>query len=377
MRIGHDRIRGFDGLRAIAFLLVFISHKIFFWHATAVGSAGVWLFFVLSGFLITRILAREREEIERGLATFRGSLGRFYLRRTARIFPAYYLVLAGVSVVSLIVPVSYFGTWEKIAYFFYGTNFLVGARAAWVGVFGHFWSLAIEEQYYILFAPLALLVPRRHLLGCCLAIIAVGLVIKILLQASGVQQISIDVSSPVNFVLLAFGGVVGLMSQRRVPEALTGGVMQAGTLGLFLMLPLALGTVWWVWPILDLLCGVTVGVLLFQIFQGQRSWVVAILESAPFRSIGRISYGAYLIHPLIHLSAAEDLALSLGLDNKAATATRVLAEFVMTLLVAGLSWHILEKPVISWARRVTGRAPPAPTTQVQSSKLPGTAPVAE
>src|ERR1700722_18281924 len=87
------RVRGFDGLRAIAFLLVFASHKIYFAHADSIGDIGVWLFFVLSGFLITRTLARSRLDIEHGLAGVSERLGSFYLRRTARIFPPYYSLL--------------------------------------------------------------------------------------------------------------------------------------------------------------------------------------------------------------------------------------------------------------------------------------------
>src|ERR1700677_2859176 len=104
-RVG--RIRGFDGLRAIAFLLVFVSHKVYFAHATCVGDIGVWLFFVLSGFLITTILARSRCEIEEGCSSIYGSLWRFYLRRVARIFPTYYLLLALVAVISIAIPIDY------------------------------------------------------------------------------------------------------------------------------------------------------------------------------------------------------------------------------------------------------------------------------
>src|SRR3974390_867800 len=127
--VQDGRIRGFDGLRAIAFLLVFASHKIHFRHANAFGDVGVWLFFVLSGFLITRILARSRSDIEAGLANTSGSLGHFYLRRTARIFPPYYFLLAIVAVCSLLIPIDYFGRTERLAYSLYGTNILVAARS--------------------------------------------------------------------------------------------------------------------------------------------------------------------------------------------------------------------------------------------------------
>lgn len=83
------RILGFDGLRAIAFVLIFINTKYPNHPTEAMGTSGPWLFFVLSGFLITRNLASLRAGIERGRHTFRGALKDFYIRRTARIFPAF------------------------------------------------------------------------------------------------------------------------------------------------------------------------------------------------------------------------------------------------------------------------------------------------
>jgi len=100
MTTKDQRIRGFDGLRALAFLMVFVSHKMPTVRTDAVGTAGVWLFFVLSGFLITRILARFRERIETGSESVSGGLSAFYLSRTARIMPVYYAFLAVLSVLS-------------------------------------------------------------------------------------------------------------------------------------------------------------------------------------------------------------------------------------------------------------------------------------
>jgi peptidoglycan/LPS O-acetylase OafA/YrhL len=355
MPMEGGRIRGFDGLRAIAFLLVFASHKIDFAHADSYGDVGVWLFFVLSGFLITRILARSRAEIESGLSTVPNRLGRFYLRRTARIFPPYYLILALFAVGSLFVPIDNFGRSEKLAYLLYGTNILIAVRGYWVGDFGHFWSLAVEEQFYLLFAPLVLLVPRRHTMSVCLAVMSAGIATKIVLEARHASAVSIDVSSLINFVLLGIGGVMGLSASRPAPKWLSSGSAQVAVLCLYLAMPAAFGTSSQIWPLLGKLSAVLVGVLLFQIFNGQRSWFVAILESWPFRKIGRISYGAYLIHHFIHFSMIENLLRSVGAEITATRPTQVLAELATSLILAAVSWQYFERPIVAWAARVTSR----------------------
>src|SRR4051812_49147846 len=89
-----SRIKGFDGLRALALIYVFLQHYTTLGRDYATGGYGVWLFFCLSGFLIVRILVDERRRIEAGVQTVLGGLRRFFWRRTLRIFPVYYLCLA-------------------------------------------------------------------------------------------------------------------------------------------------------------------------------------------------------------------------------------------------------------------------------------------
>jgi peptidoglycan/LPS O-acetylase OafA/YrhL len=87
------RVKGFDGLRAIAVGLVYAYHSTSAAHLLGMdaGTLGVRVFFVLSGFLIIGILARQRERIESGHSTFRAEIRAFYYRRALRIFPLYYL----------------------------------------------------------------------------------------------------------------------------------------------------------------------------------------------------------------------------------------------------------------------------------------------
>jgi peptidoglycan/LPS O-acetylase OafA/YrhL len=304
VRQPSSRIAGFDGLRALAFLAVFANHKLGIPQRDALGSVGVWSFFVLSGFLITRILACAREDVEVGRIPVVPALKRFYLRRTARIFPVYYAMLSFALILSLFVYVDDFWLKEKLAYIFYATNILIGLRDGWIGDFGHLWSLAVEEQYYLLFAPLVLFLPRRRTAFLCVGMVIVGLAIFCALHMAGTQLIVIYVNPLVNFGMLGFGGLVGLASLKptsdAVPVWLTAGAAQAAVAACMIAAPLALGG----WNVAWLTYGPAIvllaGLLLFQIFNGQGTWFVSLLETAPLRLVGRVSYAAYLFHPFVH-----------------------------------------------------------------------------
>jgi peptidoglycan/LPS O-acetylase OafA/YrhL len=333
---------------------VFTSHKVRFAHGDAFGIAGVWLFFVLSGFLITRILAQSRVAIEMGHVTVAGSLGRFYLRRTARIFPPYYLLIGFFFVASLFVSIDYFQMSEKLAYIFYGTNFWVASRNEWPGDFGHFWSLAIEEQFYLLFAPLVLLTPRRRTMAVCLAVIVAGVVTKLVLEFAREPVDVIDVNSIVNFALLGIGGVVGLIGIRSPPKWMLGGGAQATVLFLFLLCPAMFGTWRPLWPQFGMLSGLWIAILLFQIFSNQQSWLVAFLDSSPLRKVGRVTYGAYLFHPFIHFYWVQNVLQHFGVGATPARVVQVPLELAASLVLAAGSWWLIEKPIMTAAGRIAG-----------------------
>ena len=360
-----DRIAGFDGLRALAFLAVFANHKLVVPQGDALGAVGVWTFFALSGFLITRMLARAREEVEVGRSAIWPALRRFYLRRTARIFPAYYALLSTALILSLFVYVDDFWIKEKLAYIFYATNILIGMRGVWINEFGHLWSLAVEEQYYLLFAPLVLLLPRRGAVPLCVAMMAASLATFVALHMAHAPLIVVYVNPLVNFGLLGFGGVVGLASVKpgsgAVPAWLTGGPAQAATAACIIAAPIALGGWLTAWLTYGPAIVLFAGLLLFQVFHGQDSWFVALLESAPLRLVGRVSYAAYLFHPFIHFSILQRVLAAGGVRLAAPHPVQVLAELAATLLLCAVSWRLLEAPVIRWAAQLS---PPGPVRAV-------------
>jgi peptidoglycan/LPS O-acetylase OafA/YrhL len=360
-----DRILGFDGLRAIAFLMVFVSHKWEWnWWASPLGDIGVWLFFVLSGFLITRILAASRSEIESGATTFFAALGRFYARRTVRIFPIYYLILALIGAASLFVAIDCFGPAEITAYWLYATNILIGERSAWVGDFGHLWSLAVEEQFYLLFAPLLLLAPRKLSGFVCLAFVAFGVAVKVDMEQAGATRVAIDVNSFINFALLGVGGLIGLAVEgRRWSRSALPGLAQAAVLAVYAALPFLFARDAQAWLIYAKISGLLAALLLTLVFVAQSSWFVRLLHAWPLRALGRISYGAYLIHHFVHWSDLSDRLREMGLPAPDLSHTvAAFAELAITIVLASLSWRLFEEPILRWTHRARTPAPIAAST---------------
>jgi peptidoglycan/LPS O-acetylase OafA/YrhL len=170
--IFSQRIPSLDGLRAISIFLVIASHfsyTIGFPDVYNVGNLGVRVFFVISGFLITGLLIKELDQ------TDQINLAKFYFRRTLRIFPPYYFYLTVILLCSIFglmtIPLAKF-----IPAYTYTSNYLE------LGIWnlGHTWSLAIEEQFYLIFPGLLLLFGRRKAVWILLAVLFISPIIRII-----------------------------------------------------------------------------------------------------------------------------------------------------------------------------------------------------
>lgn len=341
------RIIGFDGLRAVAFLMVFVSHKAPSPRTEALGSAGVWLFFVLSGFLIVRILAAARGRIEAGAATPMDSLLAFYRNRFARIVPVYYAFLFVLYTTRLGSPLNLGDDAFKLSTWLYLTNVYI-ERNGWGTEIGHLWSLAVEQQFYLLFAPAALFLPRRRLGALCGALVGASMLMHVALWSAGAWPVSFDVDTVANLGLIALGGLAGLRTQP-LPGWLRSEAALLGALALFLALPLLAGETGR-WLILGRLSGILAALALLQIVQSPGHRIVALLDGAWLRRIGVISYAAYLFHVPLH---AEQVLAAVGLHLAGPRSVTLALDLALTLLLAEASWRLLESP----ARRIL-RAPP-------------------
>ena len=205
--MGNTRDIQLDALRAIAVTMVLYSHFYAAGGSSFWGHIGVRLFFVLSGFLITRLLleARAAAAFETGPA-----LKAFYIRRALRIFPPYFAVLAFVWLVDLEQSRGSL-VWHAL----YLSNFWYALQNNWnPWVLCHFWSLSIEEQFYLAWPLVVLLVPRRRFEQICIGVIALSLAYRFYWPLTANTALARDLLPPASMDALATGALLACWRAR-------------------------------------------------------------------------------------------------------------------------------------------------------------------
>src|SRR5215470_1615655 len=169
-----------DALRALAVLAVLVAHlsprsSTVFKIAKLIdlGGLGVRLFFVISGFLITGILLESKSYAERNRLPVTYAFRQLYVRRILRIFPLFYLVLSVAALLDIL-PVRETFAWHAT----YLTNFYIFFNG-WNGSINHLWTLAVEEQFYLVWPWIILLVDRRNLVTAIVVTIGIGPVFRL------------------------------------------------------------------------------------------------------------------------------------------------------------------------------------------------------
>ena len=345
-----------DGLRAIAAGMVVCYH---FWgparQYVELGGIGVRVFFVLSGFLITGILLRSRAHLDSGQTAAGIALRRFYIRRVLRIFPLYYLALA----------IAWFGRvsgaregmlWHAT----YLTNvhfFLVNAvhPGQWGGHVSHFWSLAVEEQFYLLWPWVILFARRRWLPGIALGMAAVGPIFRFVVFSLTGNDITpiLPLGCVDSLALGAYLAMTVLPAFKSHPlvrpigaTALWSGLLLFGA---YQVAEQTHG--FWTFRIVsfDLAVALAGVWLVARAAEGMRGLAGRTLELAPLRYLGTISYGIYVYHLMLP-ELLPRVARRFGHPNLFAPLVDQTLPFLLfygaaTIAVAAVSWHLFEGPI--------------------------------
>jgi peptidoglycan/LPS O-acetylase OafA/YrhL len=311
-----------DGLRAIAVALVILDH---YWNDNfLLGMLGVQLFFVLSGFLITqRLIALRGVPLAEALKSF-------YIRRTLRIFPLYYATLAVLIAVNL-PGARHYSLWLLL----YATNICVVIHHAVGTNLGHFWTLAVEEQFYLIWPCVMLTVPGRYLRGVILSVIGGAFLFRVANTMLLHHTLIATRFTPLSCMdALALGALLALGLEKDWKQLSRIGLVAAlAVIATILFNRQGAEAGWYIAELpAALACVTAVGAAVREI-QGP---VGAALRSGVLRYLGRISYGIYILHLPMHYYVRNSwIALAL------------------TLTTAAISWHFLESPLVGLARRLT------------------------
>jgi peptidoglycan/LPS O-acetylase OafA/YrhL len=365
---GH--LAGLDGVRGLAILMVMAVH--FLGGATphtigqrllvkvaSFGVLGVDLFFVLSGFLITGLLvdAKSRPHYFRN----------FYARRTLRIFPLYYLALAVLFVVLPLVtvpsPLLEQARSHQSWLWTYTANFYIAQQSSWDALtyVSHFWSLAIEEHFYLLWPLVVFSFRREALERICLGVLASGLALRIGAALGGMSELSISVLTPCRIDTLCCGGLLALIARRDAGvEPL---VNRSGGAALAIGATIVALSAWCAatklgLPVLhqvrNTLYALFFGALSLTSLQPRTAAVGRFFQNAVMRFFGKYSYGLYVYHGILTWYLAEMRAenrLDALLGNHSLTiATRAGIGVGVSLLAAVLSYHLFEKRFLALKR---------------------------
>lgn len=296
---------GLNGLRAIAAIAVVLTHItlkldefglnpfIFGMHkdGTAkgvyLGSYGVTIFFVLSGFLITYLLAAEKAQS--GI-----SVKKFYFRRILRIWPLYYLYLA-VSIITIMVFNLGLNRESLFFYIFYAAN-IPSILVTTLPLLGHYWSLGVEEQFY-LFWPWVIKKIHNPVIPILTAIITL-IVIKALLHfyhPDSFLESAIHITRFHCMMIGALGAIFYRQNNKLFLRIIDNKMAQIACWGVIFLVTINK------FHFISIIDNEVIAVVSLFLIIGQINIKNRIvnLETSIFDYLGKISYGIYVIHPLL------------------------------------------------------------------------------
>ena len=328
-----------DSLRALAVSTVALHH----WLPRGFDYplvSGVHLFFVLSGFLITGILLDARRQNEAiGTSELGYTLKAFYLRRFLRIAPLY---LAALAVVAYFNVAGIRDTW--IWHAAYLTNFHIFFRNDWIGLVGHFWTLSVEEQFYLAWPILVLCLPRRALPGMFLGVAAGSVIFRWFGEVFFPGRLMWNLLTPGYLDSFALGAL--LAYHNRVPHGVYTAILRrSGTViaACLVMAVLRKRTEWHLVFLDPLLFAIAYTCLVNIAANGARGLLGWVLSQPLLRYAGRIWYGLYIAHNFAPLPVQELLARYPSLLTIPRIQLVLMA--MWTMVVAMLSWHCFEAPI--------------------------------
>ncbi len=351
-----------DIVRFFAFLAVFVYHTTYYpldyfvtrhvpvWLAQVIvsvgraGAYGVDLFFVLSAYLITELLLREKDEHGRL------DVKSFYIRRMLRIWPLYYFFIALAAFVPLLNPAGQFNFRYIVPFLLLAGNWSTIAFGPPQSAALPLWSVSVEEQFYLLWPPIVARLSRRNIIRAAVVMIVlanVARVVVLLLHGGGWD---VWVNTFARLDPMAAGILLAVLLRGRAPKiarplrvtAIVAGIAAIGLTG-YVAAPWGYGLPWRGTLIsYPVVAAASTAIVLASIGISVR---MGILEY-----LGKISYGLYVYHTACIWITDRFLHIRNGLAHMC---VREVVALALTIAISALSYALIEKPFLNLKRRFT------------------------
>jgi peptidoglycan/LPS O-acetylase OafA/YrhL len=349
-----------DGLRGIAILSVLLHH--FGVHLPGLldwGPIGVRIFFLLSGYLITQSLWRLQRDSEAAGGGYWTGLFAFHARRMARLTPVLY-TMVGVACLMGLPEFRNAVLWHVV----FLSNFFALHTGKWPDAASHLWSLSVQEQFYLLWPFVILVTPRRYLPALMVAIFAGAFAFRAWVIHEHLSDFYRWVMLPGVLDSFALGALIAIWRKSGAAAPITRGWLGAtcglAALACYIVARLVrFGPFEGPWiAIIETLENVFLGWLLLRTALGWRGIAAWIFENPVLMYLGKISYGLYVFHVLVHVALAPWLGRhGLGLGDHMLLRSGILV--AASIGFAALSYHYVEQPLTAWVRKRETAAPGA------------------
>jgi len=354
-----------NGIRFIAVLLVLLDHWLVPVLPIPLGHLGVVIFFVLSGFLITRILFLYADEITTNHSSGWPKIARFIYRRSLRIFPIYFLLL----IIGLIFNISNLKVlWPWLIS--YTPNIYIMIKGQWLGTWDHLWSLAVEEQYYLIFPYFIIFFKKKNYISLFFIMISIGIFSRLIFYVFVSHDIQekfwmISYVNPISAIdCFGLGGLLAYyyhydynfylkIAQKNYLLVIT-------TFTLFISLFLSHYSKYtydnlWFSVLERTFSALFAFYLIAQALLEKTNFLGKFLENKVFVYLGSISYGIYLYHNLVfnyyHQSGntiwgfLSNSSSYFKLINSEFIILKFLINIILLIGLASFSWFYIEQPI--------------------------------
>lgn len=334
-----EHVKSLDGIRGIAVLLVMLFH--FKAPGFSLGFIGVPIFFCLSGFLITNILLnKKKQQLKEYLKTF-------FINRSLRIFPVFYLYLIVNFVVAVLVG------WPTHGYMWfvlYLQNYYIGMNGVVPGILGHTWSLAIEEQFYWFWPFIVFFVKDKNLIKTFIPLVIASCLFRYYIYYVADQKFMINVALMSCVDMLVMGAIFAKIKDEMNSVLIARIIFFIGlvsTVASIVTMPISYfwdatlwaGPRWWFFTSLGLLFSAFIFLCYRAELAEKGGLMLGVLRSRFLTYTGKISYGLYMWHTMCYLILMKALKNHVSEANHIVI---VLVSLIASFAVATASFYLFE-----------------------------------